>query len=427
MMVRNPYGTHGTQDRPTIPGTPQDPATRGGHHPHDEAPAPVPIPVPVPYSAPHPPHEPDPARVPDPGPPSRTAPEPHPAHAAHAARGPHAPAREHPVGGAGAAPGGPGSGPPSVPAPRRALSRGGERAADPFDPVWVGTGLRALAERALRAGPAGPADPVDPAEARADPGAPAAPVGAPAPASAPARAGGEHTGRDEPAGPTAHAARSVNDQLLEALWPWALRTAGAQAARLPPGADRDAVHGEILWEVFQAVRRIDWQRYDVWPALLKARLRAAWSAAARAEDPLTRGERQARTAYLARVEAETQRLGRMLTSAERYAIARRLRPSGGTAPVVLGRRLLSSTGGPGDPGTIVQAATAAPADDDPAALLQRAWLRRAVRSWVAHDLPADLRGEVSALLERDEADHIGHALLRRLAPYATALHRRIDD
>lgn len=379
MMLPSPYGTQG---RPETPGTPGGPDVRGGHKPYDDAP--------VPYGEPYPAGGPLPA---------------------YATCGPHRTGREHPASDAGAAPGIPESRPPSASATRRVRSRGAARGADPFDPVWVETGLRALAERALRAGPAdaGP------------------PTGSPADApTAPAAC--EHSGRDEPTGPAAPtpAARSVNDQLLEALWPWALRTAYTRAARLPPGADRDAVHGEILWEVFQAVRRIDWQRYDVWPALLKARLRAAWSAAARAEDPLTRGERQARTAYLARVEAETQRLGRMLTSAERYAIARRLRPSGGTAPVVLGRRLLSSAGGPSDPAAVVQVATAA-ADDDPADLLQRAWLRRAVRSWVAHDLPADLRNEVSALLERDEADHIGHALLRRLAPYATALHHRIDD
>ncbi|WP_433891241.1 hypothetical protein [Streptomyces sp. CA-111067] len=491
MAVRSPYGTHGTQGRPDV---------RGGHERSDEAPR---GPYPAAYGT----------------------------------------GREHPATDVAAAPGTPEFRRPSRP-------RAGKRTADPFDPVWVATELRALAERALRAGGAeldasgtcalpghdrtppgtppdlaarartGMADPDAPADsgattardhagddrtclacpdapsarqhtghdrpgpanpaAPADPGAPTTrdhasldrtgmqdsdtpadpdaaeptghdrpgPANPAAPADPDAAATPEHTGRDltapagpgaptardhtapTPSGPTTPPTRSVNDQLLEALWPWALRTAAHQAARLPPGADRDAVHGEILWEVFQAVRRIDWQRYDVWPALLKARLRAAWSAAARAEDPLTRGERQARTAYLARVEAETQRLGRMLTSAERYAIARRLRPSGGTATVVLGRRLLSSAGGPGglgDPAAIVQAATATTPDDDPADLLQRDWLRCAVRRWVAHDLPPDLRSEVSALLERDEADRIGHALLRRLAPYATALHRRIDD
>lgn len=238
--------------------------------------------------------------------------------------------------------------------------------ADPFDRTWVETELRTLAEQAPR----------------------------------------------------------TPDQLLELLWPWALRTARAQAARLPAGADRDAVYGETLWEVFQAVRRIDWQRYDVWPALLKARLRAAWSAAARAEDPLTRGERQARTAYLAVVEAETQRLGRSLTAPERHAIAQRLRPVGGTAPVVQGRRLSPSAAVP-DPATERPGADAA--DDDPAVLLQRAHLRRAVRAWIARDLPADLGRAASALLDDDEVDHLDPALRRRLQEYAVALHRRVDD
>jgi hypothetical protein len=262
--------------------------------------------------------------------------------------------------------------------PCRPLAPGfARRDADPFDRAWVDTELRTLAERTRRPGPDGgataPAQPSDPA-----------------------------------------------DQLFEALWPWAQRTARAQAARLPPGADRDAVYGETLWEVFQAVRRIDWQRYDVWPALLKARLHAAWSAAARAEDPLTRGERQARTAYLAGVDAETQRLGRSLTAAERYAIARRLRPGGGTAPVVQGRRLCPAAAAT-DPDR-----TPANADDDPAVLLQRTYLRRAVRVWIARDLPADLGREVSALLAQDAADRLSPALRRRLRAYVPALHRRID-
>lgn len=248
---------------------------------------------------------------------------------------------------------------------------------DPFDRGWVETGLRALAERARRPDP-------DP---DATPGVP-----------------------------------DPRDQLLEALWPWALHTARARSARLPPGADHDAVFGEMLWEVFQAVRRIDWERYDVWPALLKARLRAAWSSAARAEDPLTRRERQARTAYLASVEAETQRLGRSLTATERYAIARLLRPGAGTAPVVLGRRICPAAAVP-DPARGAMVTT----DDDPAVLLQRAHLRRAVRMWAARDLPPELGREVSALLDRDDVDHLSPAMRRRLQAYAAALHRRVDE
>jgi hypothetical protein len=249
--------------------------------------------------------------------------------------------------------------------------------ADPFDRSWVETELRTLAERARHRDPG----------ARRGPGVP-----------------------------------DPHDQLLEALWPWALRTARAQAARLPVGADRDAVSGEILWEVFQAVRRIDWQRYNLWPALLKARIRAAWSTAARAEDPLTRRERQARTAYLASVEAETQRLGRSLTGTERYAIARLLRPVGDTAAVVLGRQLCPTAAVP-DPACPAAVA----ADDDPVVLLQRAYLCCAVRMWIARDLPPELGHEVSALLDRDEVDHLSPAMRRRLHEYVAELQRRVDE
>ncbi|GAA2395961.1 hypothetical protein GCM10010420_21910 [Streptomyces glaucosporus] len=219
------------------------------------------------------------------------------------------------------------------------------------------------------------------------------------------------------------APREARDRLLETLWPWALRTARTCAARLPPGADRDAVHSEVLWEVFQAVRRMDWERYDVWPALLKARLRNAWSTAARAADPLTRGERRARSAYLARVEAETQRLRRSLTPAERFAIARRVSPRGGVVPVVLGRSLLTADQDAAAQGAVE---TSGDTDGDPAVLAQRALLRWAVRTWVVHDLPPELSREVTAALERDEGDRLGPALLRRLGPHRASLHRRLE-
>ncbi|MEU6483300.1 hypothetical protein [Streptomyces sp. NPDC046887] len=243
-------------------------------------------------------------------------------------------------------------------------------AADPFRRSWVDTELRALAEEA--------------------------------------NARGEG------------ARRELTDRLLETLWPWALRTAQAQAARVPAGADREAVRGEVLWEVFQAVRRIDWRRYEVWPALLKARLRNAWTGAARAEDPLTRGERRARTAYLRYAEAETQRLRRTLTATERAEIVRRFLPRGGTSPVLLGRGLLAA--GPAPDTRAVREA-----DQDPAVLLQRRWLGQAVRDWVAHDLPPGLAREVAALLDRDEGDRLTRSLLHRIRPYAAALHSRLDS
>lgn len=247
------------------------------------------------------------------------------------------------------------------------------RRADPFSKAWVDTALRALAEHAGQRG-----------------------------------AGRDSTGQES------------TDRLFEILWPWALRTARAQAARLPLGADQDAVCGETLWEVFQAVRRIDWQRYDVWPALLKARLRNAWSSTARADDLLTRGERRARTAYLTQVEAEIQRLGRSLTVAERADIARWLRPHGGTSSILLGRSLLSLTVAP-DPGAVGEVA------DDPAVLLQRRWLCEAVRAWITHDLPPELAHEVSILLEKDEGDRMSSGLLRRIRPYSAALQQRTGE
>ncbi|GAA1958624.1 hypothetical protein [Catenulispora subtropica] len=248
----------------------------------------------------------------------------------------------------------------------KARSRAGPDPVNPFAPDWTETGLRPLADRA-------------------------------------------HSG-ESPA--------RLGDELLTQLWPWAVRTAEQMARRLPPGADRDALRGEVLLEVFQATRRIDWDRYRTWPALLRSRLRNAWSAAARAEDPLSRGQRGARRAFLAAEEELTHRLRRTPTPAERLSLAIALSPHAQAAPVLLGTSATAR-----DPETLLGSASVV--DDDPAVHFERRAARQAVRAWIDQDLPPRLAAELKTVLAHDAGDRISRELLRQLKPFLDPLRRRL--
>lgn len=207
------------------------------------------------------------------------------------------------------------------------------------------------------------------------------------------------------------------DELLGLLWPWASHAAEMMSRRLPPGADRDALRSEVLWEVFQATRRVDWDRYQSWPALLRSRLHNAWSTAARAEDPLTRGQRAARRAFLAAEEAAIHRTGRPLAPADRDRLAATLSPHGAIGPVLLGRAIVA----PMPAGPVV-----ADVDEDPAVTVERLVTQRGVRAWIEQDLPPALAERVRALLAQDGGDRLTAVLRRRLQPYLDALRRRVE-
>lgn len=247
-----------------------------------------------------------------------------------------------------------------------ARTRAGREPVNPFAAGWTDTGLRPLAERA-------------------------------------------HTGE-----PSAE----LSDELLAQLWPWALRTAERMARRLPIGADRDALRGEVLLEVFQATRRIDWDRYRSWPALLRGRLHNAWSAVARAEDPLSRGQRAARRAFLAAEEELAHRLGRTPTPAERLRLAAGLSPHSQAVPALFGAPMVIRGSD-----ALVEAATLI--DDDPAAQVERRAIRQAVHAWIDRDLPPRLAAEVRTMLARDAGDRMSRELLRRLKPFLAPLWQRL--
>ncbi|MEV6007684.1 hypothetical protein AB0M29_12825 [Streptomyces sp. NPDC051976] len=206
----------------------------------------------------------------------------------------------------------------------------------------------------------------------------------------------------------------LRSDLLDEIWPWIVRTADRMAAGLPPGSDRDGLRSEVAWEVFKAVQLLDWNRYAVWPALVKAHLRGAYSTAARADDVLTRGQRRARRGYLAGVEDFTHRNGRLPSYAERLALARALAPYGEVRPVMMGRALLVNAQ-PADLGPIAAAGA-------PEAIVLRAWTQSCVRRWIAEDLPPALSREAETALGHE---CFSAGLCRRLSPFAAPLLARL--
>ncbi|ALC20361.1 hypothetical protein ACH46N_15020 [Streptomyces pristinaespiralis] len=210
----------------------------------------------------------------------------------------------------------------------------------------------------------------------------------------------------------------LQEELLARLWPWAKRTADRLASGLPAEADRDAVRSEVMWELYQSILRIDWTRYEVWPALLRARIRGAFTAAARAEDPLTRGQRRARRQFLALEEATVQGLGRMLTPGEKAGLASRVSPKNGELLVLLGFQRPASIDD-------VELSLPDPAQDPEGEAIRRCSVA-AFRSWLENDLPPDLARYLSESLRRDTGS-LPAGVRRRLTPYLPALRLRLAD
>ncbi|QMU78390.1 hypothetical protein GXW83_24455 [Streptacidiphilus sp. PB12-B1b] len=213
----------------------------------------------------------------------------------------------------------------------------------------------------------------------------------------------------------------LSDQLFESIWPWALRTAERWARLVPPGADRDAVKSDVLWEVFQATRRIEWPRYQVWPALLKARMRGGFTAAGRTDDPLTRGQRRARNQYLKCTETRTHLLGRQLTSSELLSLAEALGARESVIPVMTGRSIVTSLQGD----AVLQASLADPSDT-PETTAIRSVTCQGVRSWIEQDLPRPLAHQLTTMLHGpSEKIRLNARERGRLRAYLPALLKRV--
>ncbi|MFJ7905348.1 hypothetical protein ACIQ6V_33620 [Streptomyces sp. NPDC096198] len=178
----------------------------------------------------------------------------------------------------------------------------------------------------------------------------------------------------------------LENELLEELWPWLTKTAEQLASMAPPRADRESIKGEILFEAYAAIRRIDWSRYDCWPSLLKSHIRGAFTSVARSEDPLTRGQRAARKKFLAAEQEFIQREQRSLTWRERRDLARSFAPQGGLSATLYGGAYIKVDA---DWEGIAEGR----ADEEPMPEIQATAReeRRVIMEWLMNDVPSTLR------------------------------------
>ena len=110
-------------------------------------------------------------------------------------------------------------------------------------------------------------------------------------------------------------------ELYNTLHTWAVAFAGSQCARLPAHADRNEVLSQVLRLTWDACTRIDWDRYEAWPAFLESKVSRARIEAARCDDWLSRRERVRRRHFQCEVARREQLEQRSLTADERQSVA----------------------------------------------------------------------------------------------------------
>ena len=114
----------------------------------------------------------------------------------------------------------------------------------------------------------------------------------------------------------------LSHELYAELLPWLERRISTLIGWTRSESAREELRSAMLLGAWEAVRAIDWSRWQSWPQLLEMRLRGARADALRQLDHLRRRDRRARKRWLQRVDAERVRLGRELTMAERRDLAR---------------------------------------------------------------------------------------------------------
>ncbi|MEY2401326.1 MAG: hypothetical protein QOJ08_1437 [Ilumatobacteraceae bacterium] len=119
----------------------------------------------------------------------------------------------------------------------------------------------------------------------------------------------------------------VSLELYNLVHPWALAFAAAQSSGLPAHADRNEVLSQVLRLTWEACLRIDWARYDAWPAYLESKISRARIEAARCDDWLSRRERVRRRRFQGELARREQLVQRSLTDCERRAVASAVSPT----------------------------------------------------------------------------------------------------
>lgn len=207
----------------------------------------------------------------------------------------------------------------------------------------------------------------------------------------------------------------LRDELFRTIWPWATATADRLARKTAAGGDAAEVRSTVLLAIWQTTGRVDWDRAQTWPALLKQRLAGACVDASRTSDVLSRRLRLAQRDLAAARREREQLLGRLLGAAEVTEVARSLWPKArpGWLAVVLGGQPE-----PPDPGGAVII--------DMTERLERAEASQAVRCWLQDQLPTPLAEDLLGWFNGPRrSDVVPARLSRQLTPFVDDLRQRL--
>jgi hypothetical protein len=193
-------------------------------------------------------------------------------------------------------------------------------------------------------------------------------------------------------------------ELHELSEPWIREVVRARVRRLPAHADPQTTEHWLWMEWHGALRQFDPARVESFPAYVALRLRMAVAAAAREDDPLPRKARE-RVRTLEHVEGGlVQHLGRPLTAMEHAQLAQSI--LGEWETLIRARVAMAE----------LPAEDLVSAEPDPAAAVERMWLRGAVREALAsgaHRRPGGLLAWLEQAESHDRAPSLRMANVPR--------------
>ncbi len=213
----------------------------------------------------------------------------------------------------------------------------------------------------------------------------------------------------------------LRNALLTEIWPWALALADREAARRRSHLDPDEVRSQLLYAAYQATTKVDWARWRTWPRLLQQRVEGARVEAWRAADVLSRRHRLAKQRFQEAVDDETQRQCRLLPAGERERLAADIlgegrRRGGWLGSIVSDRPLTEALG------LDHNDAQSAPVTTEEIVLTNETV--RAVRDWLARDVPDEVATQARAWLEQTTTT-LPRQLRAGLDPHRDSLRARV--
>jgi len=216
--------------------------------------------------------------------------------------------------------------------------------------------------------------------------------------------------------------RALAVELYEFIHHWASGQARSQCAGLPAHADRGEVVSQVLRLAWEACLRIDWTRYETWPALLERKVAHGRIEAARSEDWLSRRERVYRRRFQREIALREQQSCRPLTEAERADAAAAVAPESNR--VDWAKALLAARH-PSTVGEVPETIDGVDLDEEVEGRVLGELRARRLGEWLAvldaqdHRLADDLRAWSAAAESPERA--LPNRLARRVEPYAALL------